>query len=113
MKWIKVHIELLAWLVSLVTPFLINPNDTSHFSFCFFKNTGLSWCPGCGLGHSIAYLYRGEWLLAIQTHWLGIVTVVLLIYRIIQLLSKQKHKTTSALLYETKINDDATRHTTK
>lgn len=92
MKWIKNNIEIVAWCIALLIPFFINPYHSDYFSFCFFKTIGIYWCPGCGLGQSIAYLYQGEWLLSLKTHWLGIITVLFLLLRITQLLCKAKYK---------------------
>jgi hypothetical protein len=110
MKWIKGHIELLSWCLALLLPLFVNPANTSHFSLCFFKYLGMSSCPGCGLGRSIAYFYQGEVLLSFQKHWLGIATVVLLFHRIIHLLINQNIHHLSQPAYEPKINDDASGH---
>ena len=112
MKWIKGHIELQSWCVALLLPWFVDPYNTHHFSFCLFKSLGMSSCPGCGIGRSIAYLYRGEFLLSFQSHWLGMVTVVLLLHRIIHLLLYQNIHQSSQPVYEPKINDDASGHAT-
>jgi len=88
MKWARNNTELLAWVTALLVPFLIDPSAT-HFSFCLFHLAGLDWCPGCGLGRSIAWLYRGEWSQSFQTHWFGIPGVLFLMHRIIVLLRIQ------------------------
>lgn len=85
MKALKQYSELLAWVCALAFPFFINPWSTDHFTICFFKWIGLDWCPGCGLGKSIAFIYRGEWLLSLKTHWFGIATVIILLLRIFSL----------------------------
>ncbi len=88
MKWIKLNMELIAWIIALFVPFFINPWASDHFSICFFKWIGIDWCPGCGLGKSMAFLYRGEWRLSFQSHWLGAVATLLLAYRVFNLLRK-------------------------
>ena len=112
MKWIKGHIELISWCLALLLPMFVTPVNNSNFSLCFFKYLGMSCCPGCGLGRSIAYLYQGELLLSFQKHWLGIATVVLVLHRIIYLLLYQNIHQLSQTVYEPKINDDASGHAT-
>ncbi|MDA0874351.1 MAG: DUF2752 domain-containing protein [Bacteroidetes bacterium] len=36
-----------------------------------FQGNRSSGCPGCGLGHALGYLFRGEWALAIESHRLS------------------------------------------
>jgi hypothetical protein len=71
MKWVKQNNELMAWIIALFVPFFIDPRADSHFSICFFKWIGIDWCPGCGLGKSIAFLYRGEWRLSFSISLAG------------------------------------------
>ena len=59
---------------------------TTGESWCVFAQLGIEWCPGCGLGHAIAHLARGEWAASLQAHPLGGAVVVLLIGRIATLL---------------------------
>jgi len=61
-----------------------------HHSLCFFSNIGIGFCPGCGLGHSIAYLFRGDFIASFDAHPLGVPVVILLVYRIIKVLFFQK-----------------------
>lgn len=88
MKSFKKHSELAAWLLALVIPVFINPWSANHVTLCFFKWMGFDACPGCGLGKSIAFLYRGEWELSFQTHWLGAAAVLFLLIRIYHLSKK-------------------------
>ena len=82
MKFSSRHIEGFVWIIALVIPVLIEPGAGTHFSWCLFKNAGIEWCPGCGLGESIAWLYRGEIIASLRSHPLGIVTVLILSWRI-------------------------------
>jgi uncharacterized membrane protein len=43
---------------------------------------GFKWCPGCGIGHSIAWLLHGDIKNSFQAHWLGIPALIMIIYRI-------------------------------
>src|SRR5215204_5799519 len=87
MKFPARNAEAFAWIAALVLPAFIDPH-TTHFSWCFFKNIGLSWCPGCGLGQSMALLYRGNFSESLHAHPLGIFAFLILLNRIIILLKK-------------------------
>ncbi|MBL0136687.1 MAG: DUF2752 domain-containing protein [Chitinophagaceae bacterium] len=112
MKWLLKHTELIGWCIALLCPFFIDPAIQDHFSFCLFHQLGITWCPGCGLGRSMAYLYQGELQLSWQTHWLAIPTLLILIARIVQLLfySKNNNKPT---YYGSKNAYDASGYTTR
>ena len=47
---------------------------------------GFKWCPGCGIGHSIAWLLHGNIKNSLHAHWLGIPALVLIVYRIVVLI---------------------------
>ncbi|NSL89349.1 DUF2752 domain-containing protein [Chitinophaga solisilvae] len=80
----KIYPELLAWPAGLLLLYFFQPGRQGA-SLCLFKNAGLPFCPGCGLGHSIHYLLHGQWETAIRHHWLAPFVVAGLIYRIAQL----------------------------
>jgi hypothetical protein len=92
-------LELLAWVTALIVPVFINPYANDHFTVCIFRLLGVEWCPGCGLGRSIALFYRGEWMQSLQAHWLGIAAVGIISARIIALLKLQFNKTTKLSYY--------------
>jgi hypothetical protein len=60
----------------------MNPAGDTHYSLCFFKWAGISFCPGCGLGHSISWLFRGEIMASFKAHPLGIFAIAVLLHRI-------------------------------
>ncbi|MCD8741466.1 DUF2752 domain-containing protein [Mucilaginibacter roseus] len=47
---------------------------------------GIGWCPGCGLGHSISWLFRGNLNNSFQAHWLGIPALAIISWRIVILI---------------------------
>ena len=108
----KKHIEVVAWGLALLAPLFINPYSDNHFSFCVFNMIGFTWCPGCGLGRSIAFLYRGEWLLSFQTHWLGMAAVIMLGSRFFTLMYRE-FKPLNKTLYESENAHDVARGTTR
>ena len=83
--------EALIWIAGLIVLACINPYGGSHFSICPFHNLGIKYCPGCGLGHSISYLFHGDIHNSIECHFLGIPAVIILLYRIIYLFGKPHH----------------------
>lgn len=80
--------EVLMWVTGIILLALMEPNNGHLVSFCLFSYI-TDWCPGCGLGHAIAWLVRGEVRASWEAHPLGIPAVLLLCWRCIQLLHFQ------------------------
>ena len=80
------HLEAWFWFTAIVVLAFTNPMSEGHASLCLFKNIGFPFCPGCGLGHSIAWLFRGEFVKSFQAHPLGIPAVAILLTRSFNLL---------------------------
>ena len=78
------HIEWVVFLGGLLLMATMDPATEGH-SLCLFEALGFHFCPGEGLGHSIAYLFRGEFRMAIQANFMGPIAVVVLGARIISL----------------------------
>jgi len=75
--------------MALISMAFLTPETEGHFSLCIFKNAGLSFCPGCGLGHSISYLMHGQLQQSFRVHPLGIPATGILIHRIYTIIKKQ------------------------
>jgi len=88
-KTITKNFELIFWLTALVSLAFFNPAGQSHFSFCIFKLMGISWCPGCGIGHAISWLLHGHLAASFKAQWLGIPALIIIIYRIFKLSMQQ------------------------
>lgn len=88
--FIRRHLEAFIWIAALIALAFSNPLDTCY-SLCPLHNLGFNWCPGCGLGHSISWLFRGEFLHSIHTHPLGIPALIIIIIRIISIFRKNKN----------------------
>ena len=66
---------------------VMSPSNT-HSSLCPLSAAGLDFCPGCGLGHSVSYLARGNFEASFMAHPLGMIAVLILIWRIVQIFRK-------------------------
>ena len=76
-------IEALIWAGGLFA--LAFWRGESHFTLCPLKNAGLDFCPGCGLGRSIALLFQANVRESLQAHPLGIFALIVLSFRIVNL----------------------------
>ncbi|MFO8001168.1 MAG: DUF2752 domain-containing protein [Marinilabilia sp.] len=85
------HPEAFFWIIALIALALTNPESQGHFSLCPVKNAGLDFCPGCGLGHAISWLFRGHVTASFNSHPLGIPAVLILLTRSINLLKNEIH----------------------
>jgi Protein of unknown function (DUF2752). len=86
MRTIFKYFELIFWVVSITALATMEPGTDPHYSFCIFKFLGFHFCPGCGLGHSISYLFHGDIKSSFASHPLGIFAVIIILYRIYKLL---------------------------
>jgi len=78
--------EALIWISGILVLAFINVDGSSHFSVCPFKNIGIDFCPGCGLGKSIHYLLSLEIDKSLNAHPLGLFAFAVLLRRIYELL---------------------------
>lgn len=81
MGFFKKHIEWFAFLSGLLLMGSMDPY-AQGIDFCLFDAVGFSFCPGEGLGHSIAFLFRGEFINSLQANLMGPFAVVVLSVRI-------------------------------
>lgn len=77
--------EALVWSGGLVGLAFLNPTEPQVFSLCPLHAMGWDWCWGCGLGRSIAWLWRAEYTQSFNAHPLGLPAVLILGYRILTL----------------------------
>ena len=81
----KLNIELIFWIGGLIYLALMNPSE-AHFTLCPIKNLGFTFCPGCGLGHSISCLFHGQIKESFHHHPLGIFALIVILKRVLQLM---------------------------
>jgi hypothetical protein len=86
-----IPLEAWMWIAGLACLFFINPYQQQEFSLCPFHNLGIGFCPGCGLGRSIAFFYHGDIMLSLKTHPLGIIGLAIILYRVYFLIN-MNHK---------------------
>lgn len=86
----KLPFELVFWLVALFWLSMINPTG-DHFSLCLFHHLGITWCPGCGIGHAISFALHGDLMTSFQTHFMGIPALVIISHRILTLMGTGLH----------------------
>jgi hypothetical protein len=86
--------EAFIWIAALIFLAFIDPSH-HHYTLCPFNNLGWEWCPGCGLGRSIAFFYRMELKESFMAHPLGIPAIALLIHRIYNVLSSNLRLSTT------------------
>ena len=88
MARLKKYFELIAWISALLLLARLDPNTGDDSSLCILHYIGLQYCPGCGLGRSIAYLFRGELKLSFDTHFMGVPAAGIMLHRIFTLIRK-------------------------
>ena len=84
-QFIRKNFELLFWIAALIALAIADPASPSHYTLCPLKLMGITWCPGCGLGHSIAWLLHGDIKNSFHAHWIGIPALVIILYRVVGL----------------------------
>lgn len=79
-------LEALIWLSAFIALACVDPSTTEHVAICPFSYFGITICPGCGLGRSIAWLLHGSLWNSVRLHPLGIFAVAVLTHRIFKLI---------------------------
>jgi len=77
--------EAIIWISGLIILAAINIDNSSHFTICPFRNLGIDFCPGCGLGKSVHYLLHFKIEQSLNAHPLGIFAFAVLVRRIYEL----------------------------
>ncbi|NGP76468.1 DUF2752 domain-containing protein [Balneolaceae bacterium YR4-1] len=86
------HFEWGALSVGLLLMALMNPYTDYESSWCLFEKIGITFCPGEGLGHSIAFLARGEYMNSLEANIMGPFALIIISSRIIYLLNNKFFK---------------------
>uniref|UniRef100_A0A832G7X0 DUF2752 domain-containing protein n=1 Tax=Ignavibacterium album TaxID=591197 RepID=A0A832G7X0_9BACT len=84
-------IEGIIWIVSLTYLASLTNSNHQHFTICPLSNLGFEHCPGCGLGKSISMILHGNIFESFDFHLLGIPALIIIIFRIFQLIKINFH----------------------
>lgn len=84
--WSLVGFEASVWILGLSYLILIHTPGETHLTICPLSNLGFEFCPGCGLGNSISYIFHGDFSSSINSHPLGIFALIVLTLRIITII---------------------------
>ena len=84
--------EAAMWVCGLLAVAIADPTAPALLETCLFKAVGFPYCPGCGLGHAVAYLARGEILLSFQSHAFAPIIVGVLLHRVFVLYREARFK---------------------
>lgn len=84
--WSLLGFEALVWILGLFYLASIHSPGETHFTICPLANIGIDFCPGCGLGNSISYLFKGDFISSFNAHPLGVFALIVLTLRIINII---------------------------
>lgn len=82
------YFEITAFTIGLLLLAMMDPEAANGPSLCLFDFMGISFCPGDGLGHSISYIFKGQFNNAMESNVLGPLAIVIIGGRIVQLFLK-------------------------
>lgn len=83
----RAAVEAFVWTGGIVLMALADPTREALLEVCVIKLAGFAWCPGCGLGHAVGFLVRGQFAEAISSHPLVIPVLAVLIVRVVTLIA--------------------------
>ena len=82
------HFEWMALAGMLIVTAAINP--AAPAGFCLIEWTGIDYCPGNGIGRSMASAMRGDLDTSFELHPAGIPAVIILMTRIGSILNRNR-----------------------
>ncbi|MES2428369.1 MAG: DUF2752 domain-containing protein [Bacteroidota bacterium] len=81
-KNLKNNFELIFWIAAIIALAVADPSIQSQYTLCPLKLMGITWCPGCGIGHAVSWLLHGNIVRSWKAHWLGVPALLIIGYRI-------------------------------
>jgi hypothetical protein len=90
--WTFVGFEASVWILGLIYLAFIHSPEVTHFTICPLSNLGFEFCPGCGLGNSISYIFKGDFIASVHSHPLGIFALLIITLRIITIIKNNRRK---------------------
>jgi len=88
--WSSIGFEAIIWTFGLLYLAFIHSPGEAHFTICPLANLGIKFCPGCGLGNSISFLFSGDFFLSFQSHPLGAIALIIIFIRIITIIKNNR-----------------------
>lgn len=80
--FMKYHFEWIVFLAGLLLIGMMNPYIDNGSTLCLLDAAGFPFCPGEGLGHSIAFTFRGDFSNALTAHPFGPAAILIMSGRI-------------------------------
>jgi hypothetical protein len=90
--WSLIGFEASVWILGLAYLLLIHSPGETHFTICPLANLGIDFCPGCGLGNSISYIFKGDFIASFQSHPIGISALLIITLRIITIIKNNRRR---------------------
>jgi hypothetical protein len=90
--WSVIGFEAVVWILGLFFLIFIHSPGERHFTICPLANLGFEFCPGCGLGNSISYIFRGDFIESFHSHPLGIFALIIITSRIISIINNNRRR---------------------
>ena len=90
--WSLIGFEAFVWISGLAYLLLCHSPGETHFTICPLAIIGIDFCPGCGLGNSISYLFNGDFVSSFQSHPLGIFALIIISIRIFSLIKNNRRR---------------------
>lgn len=72
------HFEWMALAGGLMLAASFDPYGSSEFTWCLLEWIGIPWCPGEGLGHSIAFMVRGDIHNSLSSNFMGLPAIIII-----------------------------------
>jgi hypothetical protein len=90
--WSLTGFEALVWILGLAYLIFIHSPGGTHFTICPLSNLGFDFCPGCGLGNSISYIFKGDFVASFHSHPLGIFALIIITFRIFTIIKNNRRR---------------------
>jgi Protein of unknown function (DUF2752) len=90
--WSYIGFEALVWMIGFAYLIFVHSPGETHFTICPLANLGFKYCPGCGLGNSISYIFKGDFIASFHSHPLGIFAFLIITLRVITIIKNNRRR---------------------
>jgi len=98
-KLFFLHFEWLALATGLILLALMDPLTQAQ-TLCPIERLGFEYCPGEGLGRSVSYAFRGDFVASFYSHPAGIAAILIITGRIFAILHRNLNINKEKFTYE-------------